>query len=221
LIGAVIWWQSVGKYTRVPQIGGLVAATASTELRNVGLQVKNGAEAFDNRVAKGDVISTVPAMGSRVAKGSVVTVTVSKGAHLITVPQVTGDMLGDARTALRQAGLVPGTVSNDPSWHRDQHESGLRRLLAAAQSGRARRQRGSPGSQLRRPAAAGRRAVGTAERRLAERGTGRQQQPAPGDCHQAVPGTWRGLYPRPSNNHQHLVRPADDRHTQCGPDERG
>jgi serine/threonine protein kinase/beta-lactam-binding protein with PASTA domain len=115
LIGAVIWWQSVGKYTRVPQIGGLVAATASTELRNVGLQVKNGAEAFDNRVAKGDVISTVPAMGSRVAKGSVVTVTVSKGAHLITVPQVTGDMLGDARTALRQAGLVPGTVSNEPS----------------------------------------------------------------------------------------------------------
>ena len=115
LIGAVIWWQSVGKYTKVPQIGGLVAATAGTELRNVGLQVKNGTEAFDNRVAKGDVISTIPAMGSRVAKGSVVTLIVSKGAHLSTVPQVTGEMLGDARTALRQAGLVPGTVSSEPS----------------------------------------------------------------------------------------------------------
>ncbi len=115
LIGTLIWWQSVGKYTRVPQIGGLVAATAGTELRNAGLQVKNGTAVFDNRAAKGDVISTVPAMGSRVAKGAVVTLIVSKGAHLITVPQVTGDMLGDARTALRHAGLVPGTVSSEPS----------------------------------------------------------------------------------------------------------
>jgi beta-lactam-binding protein with PASTA domain/serine/threonine protein kinase len=115
LIGALIWWQSVGKYTRVPQIGGLVAATAGTELRNAGLQVKNGAAVFDNRVAKGDVISTTPAMGSRVAKGGVVTLIVSRGAHLITVPQVTGDMLGDARTALRHAGLAPGTVTNEPS----------------------------------------------------------------------------------------------------------
>ena len=115
LIAVLVWWQSVGKYTKVPQIGGLTATTASIELHNDGLKVRNGTGLFDNSVAKGDVVSTVPAMGSRVAKGTAVTVIVSKGPHMITVPQVTGGSLAAARKALRQAGLVPGTVSNEPS----------------------------------------------------------------------------------------------------------
>jgi len=115
LIAVLVWWQSVGKYTKVPQIGGLTATTASIELHNEGLKVRTGTGVFDNSVAKGDVISTVPAMGSRVAKGTAVTVIVSKGPHMITVPQVTGGSLAAARKALRQAGLVPGTVSNEPS----------------------------------------------------------------------------------------------------------
>jgi eukaryotic-like serine/threonine-protein kinase len=115
LIAALVWWQSVGKYTKVPQIGGLTATTASIELHNDGLKVRTGTGVFDNSVAQGDVISTVPAMGSRVAKGTAVTLVVSKGPHMITVPQVTGGSLAAARMALRQAGLVPGTVSNEPS----------------------------------------------------------------------------------------------------------
>jgi eukaryotic-like serine/threonine-protein kinase len=115
LVAALVWWQSVGKYTKVPQIGGLTATTASIELHNEGLKVRNGAGVFDNSVAKGDVISTVPAMGARVAKGTAVTLIVSKGPHMITVPQVTGGSLAAARKGLRQAGLVPGAVSNEPS----------------------------------------------------------------------------------------------------------
>jgi serine/threonine-protein kinase len=115
LVGVAVWWESTGRYTKVAEVGGLTAATAGTELRNEGLTVKTGGSVFDNRVAKGDVISTVPAMGSRVAKGGAVTLIVSHGPHMITVPQVTGVMLAAAQTALRQAGLASGAVSNEPS----------------------------------------------------------------------------------------------------------
>jgi serine/threonine-protein kinase len=115
LVSAVVWWQAAGKYTRVPHVVGLLAATASANVRAEGLTVKNGQAVLDNQVANGDVISTVPAIGSRVAKGSMVTLIVSSGPHMIAVPQVTGAMLTAAQSALRQAGLVPGTVSNEPS----------------------------------------------------------------------------------------------------------
>ena len=114
-LSVAIWWQTAGKYTKVPQVGGLVAATASTELRNEGFQVKAGPAVFNNQVAKGDVVSTVPAMGSRVAKGTAVTLIVSSGPRMIAVPQVTGGTLAAAQTGLKHAGLVPGPVSNEPS----------------------------------------------------------------------------------------------------------
>ena len=115
LLGTVVWWQAVGKYTKVPELGGLVAATASTELRNEGFQVKAGTAVFDNGVPKGDVVGTVPAMGSRVTKGATVALIVSSGPHMISVPQVTGGTLAAAQTALKHAGLVPGPVSNETS----------------------------------------------------------------------------------------------------------
>jgi beta-lactam-binding protein with PASTA domain len=115
LLGTVVWWQAVGKYTKVPQVGGLVAATASTELRNEGFQVKAGTVVFDNGVPKGDVVGTVPAIGSQVAKGATIALVVSSGPHMISVPQVTGGTLAAAQTALKHAGLVPGTVSNETS----------------------------------------------------------------------------------------------------------
>lgn len=115
LIGVLIWWQTAGQYTTVAQVGGLAAATARLELRNEGLTVKNGKRQFDNRVAKGNVISTRPAIGTRVSKGGTVTLIVSRGPHLIAVPQVTGVALAAAQAALKHAGLIPGQVKNEPS----------------------------------------------------------------------------------------------------------
>jgi serine/threonine-protein kinase len=110
-----VWWESAGRYTKVAEVGGLTAATASTELHNQGLTARTGGSVFDNNVPKGDVVSTVPAMGSQVAKGASVTLIVSNGPHMITVPSVTGGMLAAAQSGLRHAGLVPGTASNETS----------------------------------------------------------------------------------------------------------
>ena len=40
---------------------------------------------------------------------------VSEGPHQATVPQVTGNTLANAQSALRQAGLIPGKVVNQAS----------------------------------------------------------------------------------------------------------
>jgi beta-lactam-binding protein with PASTA domain len=115
LIGLLIWWQSAGKYTTVPRVGGLAASTARLEVRNEGLTVKMGTPQFSGRVAKGNVIGTSPAIGARVSKGGTVLLIVSKGPHMITVPQVTGNPVAAAEAALRHAGLTPGQVVGQTS----------------------------------------------------------------------------------------------------------
>jgi beta-lactam-binding protein with PASTA domain/serine/threonine protein kinase len=115
LIGLVIWWQSAGQYTTVPRVGGLTATAARQAIRNDGLTVKMGPRQFSNRMAKGRIIGTQPAIGSRVSKGGTVTLIVSAGPRMLSVPQVTGSTLADAEAALRHAGLVPGKVVNQAS----------------------------------------------------------------------------------------------------------
>ena len=115
LIGVLVWYQTAGKYTTVPRVATLTAATAQQALHNAGFSTTMGTPRFSDTVAKGSIIGTSPAIGSRVSKGAVVTLILSKGAHEATVPQVTGNSLADAQSALRQAGLIPGKVVNQAS----------------------------------------------------------------------------------------------------------
>ena len=115
LIGLLIWWQSAGKYTTVPSVGGLSASTARLEVRNQGLTAKMGKPQFSARVAKGNIVGTEPAIGSRVSKGGTVLLIASAGPHMIPVPQVTGSTLATAQAALRHAGLIPGKVVDETS----------------------------------------------------------------------------------------------------------
>ena len=70
LVGLLVWWQSAGKYTTVPRVGGLAADTARLEVRNEGLTATMGKPQFSARVAKGNIIGTNPAVGSRVARAA-------------------------------------------------------------------------------------------------------------------------------------------------------
>jgi eukaryotic-like serine/threonine-protein kinase len=115
VISVLGWWLLAGRYTTVPKVTGVVAATAAAELHNVGLTAATGKAEFDNQLARGLVIRTVPAGGSRLAKGGKVTLIVSAGPHMITMPQVTGQQLTSAEAAIRHAGLTPGKVRLVPS----------------------------------------------------------------------------------------------------------
>jgi eukaryotic-like serine/threonine-protein kinase len=115
LIGLVTWWQTDGRYTRVPDVAGLTTTTAAAELRNAGFSVTVAAPQPDNQTPKGQVSRTVPAIGGRVLKGSAITVIPSAGPRMIAVPNVTGKAVADARGELRAAGLTPGAVQQQTS----------------------------------------------------------------------------------------------------------
>jgi serine/threonine-protein kinase len=111
VFGLLGWWLFEGRYTIVPSVTGVSAATAQADLRNVGLTPGTTTTVLDNHVAKGMVIRTIPPNGSRIARGGQVSLIVSAGPHMISMPQVTGLKLTDAQAAIKHAGLVPGKVT--------------------------------------------------------------------------------------------------------------
>lgn len=89
---------------RVPDITGLPQAEASKRLTAAGLEPGVVTSEFDDSAAKGTVIRTTPAVGTSRHAGSAVALVVSKGAA-VEIPDVTGQDLDAATTALEGAGL--------------------------------------------------------------------------------------------------------------------
>jgi beta-lactam-binding protein with PASTA domain/serine/threonine protein kinase len=115
VVGLLGWWVLEGRYTTVPKVTGLSAAAARSDLRDAGLTVTTGKKRLDNQVAKGMVISTIPATGARITRGGTVTLIVSAGPHMIAMPQVTGGSLQAAKDAIKHAGLMLGKVTKQTS----------------------------------------------------------------------------------------------------------
>jgi len=115
VIAVVTWWVTDGQYTGIPQVSGMAASTAQTELQNLGFTVRIGPDQHSNSVPAGDVIGTNPAIGSNAHSGATVTITVSSGPVMIMIPQVTGEQESAAKAALRKAGLTPGSVTPETS----------------------------------------------------------------------------------------------------------
>ena len=72
VFGLLGWWMLQGRYTIVPKVTGVSAATAKYDLRNEGLTPGTTTTVLDNGVAKGLVIRTSPANGSRITRGGTV-----------------------------------------------------------------------------------------------------------------------------------------------------
>jgi eukaryotic-like serine/threonine-protein kinase len=115
IIGVFAWWITDGQYATVPQVTGMAAGTASSELQNLGFTVKVGQGEHSNTVAKGDVAATDPRIGTSARRGATVTIIESTGPVMIGVPQVTGLTEAAAEAELRKAGLTPGPVTTAAS----------------------------------------------------------------------------------------------------------
>jgi eukaryotic-like serine/threonine-protein kinase len=115
IIGLVAWWVTDGQFVTVPQVAGMAAGTARSELQNLGFTVKVGQGEHSNTVAKGDVAATDPGTGSSVKRGATVTIIESIGPVMISVPQVTGLTEAAAQAELKKAGLAPGSVTTAAS----------------------------------------------------------------------------------------------------------
>ena len=98
--------------TTVPDITGMTEAEATTALTTAGLAVGTVSQSASTTVMIGDIISQSVASGSAVNPGTAIDFAVSTGT---TVPDITGMTQAQAVTALGNAGLVAGVVSQEAS----------------------------------------------------------------------------------------------------------
>jgi eukaryotic-like serine/threonine-protein kinase len=101
---------SDGPGTRaVPDVEGLSRARARARLRRAGFRVRERREVSED-VDENRVIRTLPPIGSEVGVGSTVTLVISSGPEQVSVPDVVGRDVEDARDALEAAGLRSDVV---------------------------------------------------------------------------------------------------------------
>ena len=102
-----------GKQVTVPGILNMDQAEATAALQSVGLRLEVSGEEYSETVAAGLVLSSDPAPGASTGTDSVVSVVLSLGPERYAVPDVRGDPLEAARTAITEANLVVGIITED------------------------------------------------------------------------------------------------------------
>ena len=111
LLGGGGWWLTSGRYTPLPAVAKMTAASAERALTQAGFHVKTGSPVIDDNVPKGEVIGTSPS--GRALPGATIVLTISKGPKMIVIPQIpSGDTAAQAMALLRGAGL---TVDSTPT----------------------------------------------------------------------------------------------------------
>lgn len=115
--GTAAWYflAGPGRTVTVPDLAGMSQQEAADALSAAGLTWASPQEEYSDDVPAGQVIATSPAAGASVRVGSGVVATLSRGVEMRTVPDVVGRSRDEAVTALREAALVAGAISEDYS----------------------------------------------------------------------------------------------------------
>ncbi|MGK5741928.1 Stk1 family PASTA domain-containing Ser/Thr kinase [Micromonospora sp. URMC 103] len=104
----------------LPDVVGKEFELAEADLVNAKLAVVKGAARYDDNLPAGVVIDTNPKVGTEVKPGAKVTVVLSKGKAPVSVPNLVGKNLNDARNTLSQLGLVPVETYKDSDKPKDE-----------------------------------------------------------------------------------------------------
>ncbi|WP_143636494.1 Stk1 family PASTA domain-containing Ser/Thr kinase [Streptomyces sp. 1-11] len=96
---------SKGSPVDVPDVTGEDPDTARQDLQDAGLKVRIAAQRVTSEYDKGQVARQSPGAGGRAAEGDTVTLALSKGPEMVTVPDVVGSSVDDARQRLEAAGF--------------------------------------------------------------------------------------------------------------------
>jgi beta-lactam-binding protein with PASTA domain len=101
------WYFTVGTHSAVPDVVGLQQSTATDLITGASLAVAVDAQ-WSKTVPEGAVISTDPEAGTNLPHGELVNVLVSKGPERYAVPNLVGNSLADAKSALAEVKLDVG-----------------------------------------------------------------------------------------------------------------
>lgn len=114
-VGAVYapywWWRyTAPKEVEVPDVVGRSRLEAEQTLNRLKLGLRVAREEYSSDVPQGHVVRTEPAAGMKVKEGRLVSVVLSRGADMVTVPDVTKTSLERAKGILTKIGLIPDEV---------------------------------------------------------------------------------------------------------------
>src|SRR5260221_543937 len=114
LVCATLFLSGCAKVT-VPNVVGLTQAAATTAITEAKLKLGKVTQQNSNTVVTGNVISQDPASGGSTAEGSPVNLVVSSGPPMVAVPNVVGLTQAAATTAITEAKLTLGNVTQQNS----------------------------------------------------------------------------------------------------------
>ena len=106
------------RFVVVPEVVGLRKTEAQLWITQQGLVLGEVVEEFNPDVPPNTVIGQDPPAGTRLEEGRTVDIRVARGTQpltLVTVPDVRGRNLEEARSLLESLGLVAGTIHGEPS----------------------------------------------------------------------------------------------------------
>ncbi|MBM0235361.1 PASTA domain-containing protein, partial [Micromonospora sp. STR1_7] len=104
----------------VPDVIGKEYELAEADLVNVKLVVAKGASRYDDTLPAGVVLDSSPKVGTEVKPGAKITLILSRGRAPVSVPNLVGKSLTEARTALAGLGLVPVETFKDSDKPKDE-----------------------------------------------------------------------------------------------------
>ncbi|MDA5280113.1 Stk1 family PASTA domain-containing Ser/Thr kinase [Streptomyces sp. NPDC054904] len=110
-LGTGVWYISSGQFTKVPNLLGKSEEQAKSQLSAAGLGVKRIDRKFSDAFERGTVMNTDPEGGKRIRGNGAVTLTISRGPEVVSVPDLKGRPLEEAKAELTKVGLAPGIVT--------------------------------------------------------------------------------------------------------------
>jgi len=111
-LGIGIWYVIVGPGSKVivPSLAGLTVKEATSELADLGLDLKVEREEFSEDIPENRVIKSSPAGGGRISPDGTVEVTISKGKERYIVPTLRGLKIEIAEGLISDNNLVVGEI---------------------------------------------------------------------------------------------------------------
>jgi eukaryotic-like serine/threonine-protein kinase len=110
LLGTGAWYWLSGRFTDTPEFTNMTQAQATALAAEKGFPI-TFADEYSETVTVGQVIRTDPAAGSRIVYGGTITAYLSKGQERYAVPSLAGRTVEDAKTALTDAHLTVGKIT--------------------------------------------------------------------------------------------------------------
>ncbi|MFF5055477.1 Stk1 family PASTA domain-containing Ser/Thr kinase [Micromonospora sp. NPDC000663] len=104
----------------VPDVIGKEYELAEADLVNAKLVVAKGATRYDDTLPAGVVLDSNPKVGAEVKPGTKITLILSKGRAPVSVPNLVGKSLTEARTTLTGLGLVAVETYKDSDKPKDE-----------------------------------------------------------------------------------------------------